>query len=115
MIVLDHQVVRVSKLLFFVIHRLSCQVRVLLIELEEARGNHVLHEEEVSSADVSSTSEVISQHLVTFRSVEELQKQNQRLLVALRELSDAQEKEEFETTGHKYATMFIVYVVIQIQ
>uniref|UniRef100_A0A4W6CYW4 Nucleoprotein TPR n=1 Tax=Lates calcarifer TaxID=8187 RepID=A0A4W6CYW4_LATCA len=77
------------------------QVRVLLIELEEARGNHVMHEEEVSSADVSSTSEVISQHLVTFRSVEELQKQNQRLLVALRELSDAQEKEEFEATGNK--------------
>uniref|UniRef100_A0A8C4IT63 Nucleoprotein TPR n=1 Tax=Dicentrarchus labrax TaxID=13489 RepID=A0A8C4IT63_DICLA len=72
------------------------QVRVLLIELEEARGNHVVHEEEVSSADISSTSEVISQHLVTFRGVEELQKQNQRLLVALRELSDAQEKEEFE-------------------
>uniref|UniRef100_A0A671WBS0 Nucleoprotein TPR n=1 Tax=Sparus aurata TaxID=8175 RepID=A0A671WBS0_SPAAU len=77
------------------------QVRVLLIELEEARGNHVVHEEELSSADVSSTSEVISQHLVTFRSVEELQKQNQRLLVALRELSDAQEKEEFEATGNK--------------
>ncbi|XP_060890166.1 translocated promoter region b, nuclear basket protein isoform X4 [Labrus mixtus] len=77
------------------------QVRVLLIELEEARGNHVIHEEEVNSADVSSTSEVISQHLVTFRSVEELQKQNQRLLVALRELSDAQEKEEFELTGNK--------------
>ncbi|KAK5623407.1 hypothetical protein CRENBAI_014854 [Crenichthys baileyi] len=77
------------------------QVRVLLIELEEARGNHVLQEEEVSSADISSTSEVISQHLVTFRSVEELQKQNQRLLVALRELSDAQEKEEQESTGNK--------------
>uniref|UniRef100_A0A8D3CET8 Nucleoprotein TPR n=1 Tax=Scophthalmus maximus TaxID=52904 RepID=A0A8D3CET8_SCOMX len=73
------------------------QVRVLLIELEEARGNHVLHEEDVNSADVSSTSEVISQHLVTFRSVEELQSQNQRLLVALRELSDAQEKDEFES------------------
>ncbi|KAI4890931.1 hypothetical protein NFI96_033196 [Prochilodus magdalenae] len=73
------------------------QVRVLLVELEEARGNHVLREEDdVSSADVSSTSEVISQHLVTFRSVEELQQQNQRLLVALRELGDAQEKEEME-------------------
>uniref|UniRef100_A0A665W9I2 Nucleoprotein TPR n=1 Tax=Echeneis naucrates TaxID=173247 RepID=A0A665W9I2_ECHNA len=81
------------------------QVRVLLIELEEARGNHVIHEEEVSSADVSSTSEVISQHLVTFRSVEELQKQNQRLLVALRELSDAQEKEEFEATGNKHGEL----------
>uniref|UniRef100_A0A3P9CSH3 Nucleoprotein TPR n=1 Tax=Maylandia zebra TaxID=106582 RepID=A0A3P9CSH3_9CICH len=76
------------------------QVRVLLIELEEARGNHVIHEEVVSSADVSSTSEVISQHLVTFRSVEELQKQNQRLLAALRDLSEAQEKEEFEATGN---------------
>uniref|UniRef100_A0A8C3AH63 Nucleoprotein TPR n=1 Tax=Cyclopterus lumpus TaxID=8103 RepID=A0A8C3AH63_CYCLU len=84
---------------------LAQQVRVLLIELEEARGNYVIHEEDVSTADVSSTSEVISQHLVTFRSVEELQKQNQRLLVALRELSDAQEKEEFEATGNKYVKM----------
>uniref|UniRef100_A0A4W6CZ19 Nucleoprotein TPR n=1 Tax=Lates calcarifer TaxID=8187 RepID=A0A4W6CZ19_LATCA len=81
------------------------QVRVLLIELEEARGNHVMHEEEVSSADVSSTSEVISQHLVTFRSVEELQKQNQRLLVALRELSDAQEKEEFELNSCRHGEL----------
>lgn len=81
-------------------------MRVLLIELEEARGNYVIHEEEeVSSADVSSTSEVISQHLVTFRGVEELQKQNQRLLVALRELSDAQEKEELEASGDKYVKM----------
>uniref|UniRef100_A0A9J8B042 Nucleoprotein TPR n=1 Tax=Cyprinus carpio carpio TaxID=630221 RepID=A0A9J8B042_CYPCA len=69
------------------------QVRVLLIELEEARGNYVMREEdEVCSADVSSTSEVISQHLVTFRSVEELQQQNQRLLVALRDLSEEKEK-----------------------
>uniref|UniRef100_A0A673VXE7 Nucleoprotein TPR n=1 Tax=Salmo trutta TaxID=8032 RepID=A0A673VXE7_SALTR len=75
------------------------QIRVLLIELEEARGNHVVLDEEVSSADISSTSEVITQHLVTFRGVEELQQQNQRLLVALRELSDAQEREETETTG----------------
>ncbi|XP_020348388.1 nucleoprotein TPR isoform X4 [Oncorhynchus kisutch] len=77
------------------------QIRVLLIELEEARGNHVAFDEEVSSADISSTSEVITQHLVTFRGVEELQQQNQRLLVALRELSDAQEREETETTGTK--------------
>ncbi len=72
-------------------------MRVLLIELEEARGNHVMREEdEVCSADVSSTSEVISQHLVTFRSVEELQQQNQRLLVALRDLSEEKEKDELE-------------------
>uniref|UniRef100_A0A671P547 Nucleoprotein TPR n=1 Tax=Sinocyclocheilus anshuiensis TaxID=1608454 RepID=A0A671P547_9TELE len=76
---------------------MSQQVRVLLIELEEARGNHVMREEdEVCSADVSSTSEVISQHLVTFRSVEELQQQNQRLLVALRDLSEEKEKVELE-------------------
>ncbi|XP_053286450.1 translocated promoter region b, nuclear basket protein isoform X2 [Pleuronectes platessa] len=81
------------------------QVRVLLIELEEARGNHVVLEEDVSSADISSTSEVISQHLVTFRGVEELQKQNQRLLVALRELSDAQEKEEFEATVGRHGEL----------
>lgn len=72
-------------------------MRVLLIELEEARGNHVMREEDgVCSADVSSTSEVISQHLVTFRSVEELQQQNQRLLVALRDLSEEKEKDELE-------------------
>ncbi|KAJ3600175.1 hypothetical protein NHX12_034125 [Muraenolepis orangiensis] len=81
------------------------QVRVLLIELEEARGNHVLQEEDVSSANISSTSEVISQHLVTFRSVEELQQQNQRLLLALRELGDSQEQEEFEAVGSKCGEM----------
>ncbi|XP_061739540.1 translocated promoter region b, nuclear basket protein [Nerophis ophidion] len=80
---------------------LTQQVRVLLIELEEARGNHVVLDEELSSVDVSSTSEVISQHLVTFRSVDELQKQNQRLLVALRDLSEAQENEELEDSGNK--------------
>lgn len=88
---------------------------MLLIELEEARGNHVLLEEEVSSADVSSTSEVISQHLVTFRNVEELQKQNQRLLVAIRDLSDAQEKEEFEASGKMYVLWVKCFFVACIQ
>ncbi|KAI1891474.1 hypothetical protein AGOR_G00144190 [Albula goreensis] len=81
---------------------MSQQIRILLIELEEARGNHVIRDDEdVSSADISSSSEVISQRLVTFRSVEELQQQNQRLLVALRELGDAQEKEEMEATSSR--------------
>ncbi|KAL2089461.1 hypothetical protein ACEWY4_014149 [Coilia grayii] len=81
---------------------LSQQVRVLLIELEEARGNHVSREDEAdSSADVSSSSEVISQHLVTFRSVEELQQQNQRLLVALRDLGETQERNEAESTARR--------------
>ncbi|KAM9832571.1 translocated promoter region b, nuclear basket protein [Neosynchiropus ocellatus] len=81
------------------------QLRVLLIELEEARGNHVLPESDVSSANVSSTSELISQHLVTYRSVEELQMQNQRLLVSLRELADEKEKEELEATVDKRAEL----------
>ena len=90
------------------------QVRVLLIELEEARGNHVIRdEEEVSSADITSTSEVISHRLVTFRSVEELQQQNQRLLVALRELGEAQEKEEMEATSSRYQTIWIWTSVVK--
>ncbi|NWU69201.1 TPR protein, partial [Pterocles burchelli] len=80
---------------------LSQQIRVLLMELEEARGNHVIRDEEVSSADISSSSEVISQHLVSYRNIEELQQQNQRLLVALRELGEAREKEEEEATSSK--------------
>ncbi|KFZ65713.1 Nucleoprotein TPR, partial [Antrostomus carolinensis] len=80
---------------------LSQQICVLLMELEEARGNHVIRDEEVSSAAISSSSEVISQHLVSYRNIEELQQQNQRLLVALRELGEAREKEEQEATSSK--------------
>ncbi|KAM6219193.1 nucleoprotein TPR isoform 2-T2 [Rhynchocyon petersi] len=80
---------------------LSQQIRVLLMELEEARGNHVIRDEEVSSADITSSSEVISQHLVSYRNIEELQEQNQRLLVALRELGQTKEREEQETTSSK--------------
>ncbi|KAJ6657396.1 hypothetical protein lerEdw1_002563 [Lerista edwardsae] len=84
---------------------LSQQIRVLLMELEEARGNHVIRDEEVSSADISSSSEVITQHLVSYRNIEELQQQNQRLLVALRELGEAKEKEEQESTSLKISDL----------
>uniref|UniRef100_A0A8D0GEX5 Nucleoprotein TPR n=1 Tax=Sphenodon punctatus TaxID=8508 RepID=A0A8D0GEX5_SPHPU len=84
---------------------LSQQIRVLLMELEEARGNHVIRDEEVSSADISSSSEVITQHLVSYRNIEELQQQNQRLLVALRELGEAKEREEQETTSSKISEL----------
>ncbi|KAJ8357190.1 hypothetical protein SKAU_G00199840 [Synaphobranchus kaupii] len=80
----------------------SQQIRVLLLELEEARGSRVVREgerEDVSSAHISSSSEAASQQrLVTFRSVEELQQQNQRLLVAIREQKEAHEKEKTEST-----------------
>uniref|UniRef100_A0A8C9V0G5 Nucleoprotein TPR n=1 Tax=Scleropages formosus TaxID=113540 RepID=A0A8C9V0G5_SCLFO len=85
---------------------MSQQIRVLLIELEEARGNRVLREDEnVSSADISSSTEVTSHHLVTFRSVEELQQQNQRLLVALRDLREAHEREEAEAISSRKAEL----------
>uniref|UniRef100_A0A8C0VJG0 Nucleoprotein TPR n=1 Tax=Cyanistes caeruleus TaxID=156563 RepID=A0A8C0VJG0_CYACU len=84
---------------------LSQQICVLLMELEEARGNHVIRDEAVSSADISSSSEVITQHLVSYRNIQELQQQNQRLLVALRELGEAREKEEKETTSSKISEL----------
>ncbi|XP_051869003.1 translocated promoter region b, nuclear basket protein isoform X2 [Pristis pectinata] len=84
---------------------LSQQNRVLLMELEDARGNHILREDEVSSADISSSSEVISQHLVTYRNVEELQQQNQQLLVTVRELAEKQEKEEQEKTSSRISEL----------
>ncbi|XP_059333763.1 nucleoprotein TPR isoform X4 [Ammospiza nelsoni] len=84
---------------------LSQQICVLLMELEEARGNHVIRDEAVSSADISSSSEVITQHLVSYRNIQELQQQNQRLLVALRELGEAREKEEQETTSSKMSEL----------
>ncbi|KAL4635951.1 nucleoprotein TPR-like [Arapaima gigas] len=87
---------------------MSQQIRALLIELEEAHGIHVLREDEnVSSTDISSSTEVHSNHLVTFRSVEELQQQNQRLLVALRELREAHEKEEAEAISSRKAELEI--------
>lgn len=66
------------------------QVRVLLVELEEARGTKVVREE-VNSA-VSSSSEVQGPRQVAFRSVEELQQQNQNLLIQIRELEEQHEK-----------------------
>lgn len=48
------------------------QVQVLLKECEEARGGVVSSEERVqpmSSTEVTSSSQVISKHLVTFRRV----------------------------------------------
>ncbi|TSN03387.1 Nucleoprotein TPR [Bagarius yarrelli] len=69
---------------------LSQQVRVLLVELEEARGTIVVREE-VNSA-VSSSSEIQGLRQVAFRSVKELQEQNQNLLIQIRELEEQHEK-----------------------
>uniref|UniRef100_UPI00358F2151 nucleoprotein TPR isoform X2 n=1 Tax=Myxine glutinosa TaxID=7769 RepID=UPI00358F2151 len=80
---------------------LGQQVRRLLRELSEVSGDHgmrdaseVEKEAELSSDNVSSSSEVISKHLVSFGSIAELQAQNQRLLGVVRDLSLARESEE---------------------
>uniref|UniRef100_A0A665W816 Nucleoprotein TPR n=1 Tax=Echeneis naucrates TaxID=173247 RepID=A0A665W816_ECHNA len=71
----------------------STQVCSLLVELEEARGNQVT-KEDGSSADISSTSEVISPQQLSFRSVEELQRQNQNLLGRLRMLEQEKARDD---------------------
>lgn len=76
---------------------LGQQVRMLLKEVEEARGGHVFlasEESAVSDTEISSSSQVITDRLVNFRNIEELQEQNQHLLAVVRELSEKQETEE---------------------
>uniref|UniRef100_A0A672NUV1 Nucleoprotein TPR n=1 Tax=Sinocyclocheilus grahami TaxID=75366 RepID=A0A672NUV1_SINGR len=71
---------------------MSEQVCVLLVEVEEARGNQVVRED-VSSA-VSSSSEVQGSRQVAFRSVQELQQQNQNLLAQVRDLEEQRERDQ---------------------
>ncbi|XP_052403719.1 nucleoprotein TPR [Carassius gibelio] len=71
---------------------MSEQVSVLLVEVEEARGNQVVRED-VSSA-VSSSSEVQGSRQVAFRSVQELQQQNQNLLAQIRDLEEQRERDQ---------------------
>uniref|UniRef100_A0A9J8DG09 Nucleoprotein TPR n=1 Tax=Cyprinus carpio carpio TaxID=630221 RepID=A0A9J8DG09_CYPCA len=71
---------------------MSEQVRVLLVEVEEARGNQVVRED-VNSA-VSSSSEVQGSRQVAFRSIQELQQQNQNLLVQIRDLEEQRERDQ---------------------
>uniref|UniRef100_A0A8C7LEK9 Nucleoprotein TPR n=1 Tax=Oncorhynchus kisutch TaxID=8019 RepID=A0A8C7LEK9_ONCKI len=75
---------------------MSQQVRVLLVELEEARGNPVVREE---TMNLSSSSEIINPRQVSFRSVEELQRQNQSMLARLRELGEKMEREQTEANS----------------
>ena len=49
------------------------------------------------SGDITSSSQIISEQLVDFRNVEELQEQNQRLLGVVRELSQQNEEREKQT------------------
>uniref|UniRef100_A0A8C7YYH4 Nucleoprotein TPR n=1 Tax=Oryzias sinensis TaxID=183150 RepID=A0A8C7YYH4_9TELE len=71
----------------------SSQLCALLVELEEARGNQV-SKSDGSSADISSTSEDAGSSPLTFRSVVELQRQNQSLLGRLRDLEEEKDKQQ---------------------
>ncbi|MEQ2265561.1 hypothetical protein XENORESO_009041, partial [Xenotaenia resolanae] len=75
----------------------SAQLCNLLVELEEARGTRV-SKDDGSSSDISSTSEVNGSSRLSFRSVMELQRQNQSLLGRLRELEEEKGKEQARET-----------------
>lgn len=62
-----------------------------------ASSSLLLSLDSIGSGDISSSSQVISQQLVDFRNIEELQEQNQRLLGAIRELSQQNEEHEKQT------------------
>lgn len=88
---------------------LSKQVCTLLMEVEDARANYAARSRSGQEGEISSTEQeqpvnaatVISKHLVTFRSVEELQEKNLELLAVVRELSDKQEQEEKMATEER--------------
>ncbi|XP_060899830.1 nucleoprotein TPR-like [Labrus mixtus] len=82
----------------------SAQVCTLLVELEEARGNQVTREDG-SSANISSTSEVISSCQLTFRSVNEMQSQNQNLQRRLRELEEEKDQQQRQHTSERVSDL----------
>jgi nucleoprotein TPR len=79
------------------------QVQSLLKEVEEGQGGVVstsysLPEEE-DEGNISSSAEVISKRLVTFKSISDLQTRNEELLAVVRELSSHNERMELELTS----------------
>lgn len=74
------------------------QLCSILVELEIARG-HQVAKDDGSSADISSSSEVISSSQLSFRSVSDLQRQNQTLLGRLRDLEEERDREQTRVTS----------------
>ncbi|KAK3089218.1 hypothetical protein FSP39_001828 [Pinctada imbricata] len=73
---------------------LSKQVQYLVKEIEEVRGGRVINKREISSSDVTSSSHVITEDLVTFGSIEELHEQNKALLQTIRQLNEKKKEDE---------------------
>ena len=86
-------------------------MQVLLKECEEARGgvasSSVMSHDHTDAGDISSSSQIISQQLVDFRNIEELQEQNQRLLGVVRELSQQNEERERQTVEDQTKVSFM--------
>ncbi|XP_063742334.1 nucleoprotein TPR-like isoform X2 [Eleginops maclovinus] len=80
----------------------STQVCTLLVQLEEASGNKVT-KDGGSSTNISGSSEVTSP--LSFRSVEELQKQNQSLLRRLRELEEEKDLQKSQVTSARVSEL----------
>uniref|UniRef100_A0AAX7V9P8 Nucleoprotein TPR n=1 Tax=Astatotilapia calliptera TaxID=8154 RepID=A0AAX7V9P8_ASTCA len=72
--------------------------------MSNTEGNHVT-KDDGSSADISRTSEVISPHQLSFRSVEELQRHNQSLLGRLRELEEEKDKQQSQVTSARISEL----------
>ncbi|XP_075339815.1 nucleoprotein TPR-like isoform X4 [Odontesthes bonariensis] len=97
---LDREKLRVERQL----EDTSTQLCSLLVELEEARGNKVT-KDDGSSTDISSTSEVINPCQLSFRSVAELQKQNQSLMGRLRELEEEKDRRQTSVTSARVSEL----------
>ena len=97
---------------------LSAQVRVLVLEVNvQKQGAEGFTQEERSRLEAlargqaafentdgaSQTDRIISQQLTTFKNIEELQSQNERLMRAVRELSDVVESKEHREAGSRAA------------
>lgn len=73
------------------------QFCAVLLELEEARGNHVAKSEGCAS-DLSTPSGVIDKHQLSLHSVEELHKENLCLIQRLGELMEEKSREQSQET-----------------
>uniref|UniRef100_T1J0B3 Nucleoprotein TPR n=1 Tax=Strigamia maritima TaxID=126957 RepID=T1J0B3_STRMM len=81
------------------------QVRTLLKEVEELRSGTVSMDQEEEDVTSTSSADLITKKLVTFKSIEELQNQNEQLLIVIRDLSESQEENEQKMSTEKNAEL----------
>lgn len=85
---------------------LARQVCFLLKEIQELRTGHLMHSNDISmDSDDLTSSQIISKKLVTFRDIEELQQNNQKLLTIVKTLSARQEEMERMSSEASFEAM----------